>query len=166
MVLVRWSRVLWDGPSQCLSPRLSSPWSRRGIGGLYPRCASDRTTPKLSPTNVALHINLTETLLSNGLGPCARPTWCDFGNERDGLELSEQAAEIPANRLLLCQVIANLMTNARASIAAQQSSTGRLAITPGAGKGSRAPQQEVLAASPYRHVTWLADARHHSDAMA
>jgi two-component system, OmpR family, sensor kinase len=44
------------------------------------------------------------------------------------IELPAQGAEILANRLLLSQVIANLMTNALESIVAQQSSPGRLAI--------------------------------------
>jgi signal transduction histidine kinase len=44
------------------------------------------------------------------------------------IELPEQGAEILANRLLLSQVIANLITNALESIVAQQSSPGRLAI--------------------------------------
>jgi signal transduction histidine kinase len=44
------------------------------------------------------------------------------------IELPTEDAEVLANRLLLSQVIANLMTNALESIVAQQSSPGRLAI--------------------------------------
>jgi signal transduction histidine kinase len=44
------------------------------------------------------------------------------------IELPAQGAEILANRLLLSQVIANLITNALESIVVQQSSPGRLAI--------------------------------------
>jgi signal transduction histidine kinase len=44
------------------------------------------------------------------------------------IELPAEGAEIIANRLLLSQVIANLMTNALESVVAQQSSPGRLVI--------------------------------------